>query len=68
MEDYTVSTNKNTEEITITPSHIKRELDRRVIGQEKAKKAISVGIYNHYKRIMKDRLDIQKSNIMLVGP
>lgn len=68
MEDYTVITNKNTEEITITPSHIKRELDRRVIGQEKAKKAISVGIYNHYKRIMKDRLDIQKSNIMLVGP
>lgn len=50
-----------------TPSQIKAELDKYVIGQEEAKKVISVGIYNHYKRIMSNSLDIQKSNIMMVG-
>jgi ATP-dependent Clp protease ATP-binding subunit ClpX len=50
-----------------TPSEIKTYLDKYVIGQERAKKVLSVAIYNHYKRIVNDRLDIQKSNIMLVG-
>lgn len=68
MEEHTVNTNENTEPHVITPSSIKRELDRRVIGQELAKKAVAVGIYNHYKRILNGRSDIQKSNIMLVGP
>ena len=51
-----------------TPAEIKEILDRNVIGQERAKKVISVGIYNHYKRIVNDRTDIQKSNILMVGP
>ena len=51
-----------------TPSQIKAELDKHVIGQEEAKKVLSVGIYNHYKRIANGRFDIQKSNIMMVGP
>lgn len=50
-----------------TPSQIKSELDKYVIGQENAKKVISVGIYNHYKRVMNNCLDIQKSNILMVG-
>lgn len=50
-----------------TPQEIKDLLDKRVIGQEDAKKVISVGIYNHYKRILSGRLDIKKSNILLVG-
>lgn len=50
-----------------TPSQIKAELDKYVIGQENAKKVISVGIYNHYKRVINNSLDIQKSNIMMVG-
>lgn len=50
-----------------TPSQIKAELDNYVIGQENAKKVISVGIYNHYKRIMNNSLDIQKSNILMAG-
>lgn len=50
-----------------TPSKIKAELDKFVIGQDEAKKALAVGIYNHYKRIKNNRTDIQKSNIMLVG-
>lgn len=51
-----------------TPRVIKDALDACVIGQEKAKKAVAVGIYNHYKRISKNRTDIQKTNILLAGP
>ena len=51
-----------------TPIEIKRELDDYVIGQEEAKKTIAVGIYNHYKRIVSGKTNIQKSNILIVGP
>lgn len=50
-----------------TPSQIKKNLDRHIIGQEKAKKVVSVAIYNHLKRMKNNRYDIKKSNIMLVG-
>jgi ATP-dependent Clp protease ATP-binding subunit ClpX len=52
------------------PAEIKSFLDQYVIGQELAKKAISVAVYNHYKRISnrKNDVEIQKSNILLVGP
>lgn len=53
----------------LKPHEIKEELDRFVIGQDEAKKLLSVAVYNHYKRIhMKTKVDIQKSNIMIVGP
>lgn len=56
-----------------TPSELKAHLDRYIIGQDKAKKVLSVSVYNHYKRIFKkDALDpqveIDKSNILLLGP
>ena len=51
-----------------TPIEIKQYLDTRVIGQEAAKKILSVAIYNHYKRIVMGRRDIKKSNVLLVGP
>ena len=51
-----------------TPKAIKAFLDTRVIGQESAKKIISVAIYNHYKRIATGRTDIKKSNILMLGP
>jgi ATP-dependent Clp protease ATP-binding subunit ClpX len=55
-----------------TPSKIKSELDKYVIGQEHTKKVISVAVYNHYKRIFsKDKFDdveVDKSNVMLIGP
>ena len=55
-----------------TPEEIKAALDEYVIGQEEAKKTLSVAVYNHYKRINNlDKLDdveIQKSNILLLGP
>lgn len=54
------------------PAEIKDELDKYVIGQNKAKRTISVAVYNHYKRINYQRriddIDIEKSNIMLIGP
>lgn len=55
------------------PEELKAELDEYVVGQEEAKKVLSVGIYNHYKRILaaKDENDdviVQKSNILLLGP
>lgn len=55
------------------PQEIKAHLDEYVIGQDDAKKALAVSVYNHYKRISKapsknDDVEIQKSNILLLGP
>ncbi len=61
----------------ISPASIKEELDQFVVGQEKAKKALSVAVYNHYKRIETssdwlnqhdDDVQLDKSNILLIGP
>jgi len=55
-----------------SPKEIKGYLDQYVIGQEQAKKTISVAVYNHYKRIFKQRLvkdvELEKSNIIMIGP
>jgi ATP-dependent Clp protease ATP-binding subunit ClpX len=54
------------------PSRIKAYLDQYVIGQDSAKEIISVAVYNHYKRIFKqkyeDDVDLEKSNILMIGP
>ena len=53
------------------PAEIKANLDEYVIGQEQAKKVLSVAVYNHYKRILhagKTDVELQKSNILLIGP
>lgn len=59
----------------LIPSEIKKSLDSHVIGQEYAKKVLSVAVYNHYKRINTntsyielDEVEIEKSNILLIGP
>lgn len=60
-----------------TPREIKAHLDEYIIGQEEAKKNLSVAVYNHYKRILDnedqasdedDTIELQKSNILLIGP
>ena len=58
-----------------TPTSIKKTLDEYVIGQDKAKKVLAVAVYNHYKRINSrssffelDDVEIEKSNILLIGP
>ena len=58
-----------------TPREIKAHLDQYVIGQDRAKKVLSVAVYNHYKRILhnlverpQDEVELEKSNILLVGP
>lgn len=53
------------------PHKLKEMLDEFVIGQEKAKKAMSVAVYNHYKRVfssMEDGIEIEKSNMLMIGP
>lgn len=71
----TIASDKNNADETKllpTPQQIKAKLDEYVIGQDDAKKALSVAVYNHYKRIYspadENDVELQKSNIMLIGP
>lgn len=54
----------------VTPSQIKAYLDKYVVGQEEAKRTLSVAVYNHYKRLNQNKksdVEIQKSNILMIG-
>ncbi len=68
---------KKTDEVVFDIQHlpaphiIKQQLDEYVIGQEHAKKVMSVAVYNHYKRVLTDTMDdieIEKSNMLMIGP
>jgi len=66
-------TSQASKHVTIpTPRQIKEELDNYVIGQDGAKRSISVAVYNHYKRMQNfiafDEVELEKSNILMVGP
>ena len=55
----------------MTPAEIKEGLDQYVIGQDEAKRVLSVSVYNHYKRILSGKggdVELQKSNVLLLGP
>lgn len=68
FDDYTA---EKLEINLIKPKEIKSFLDQYVIGQDEAKKVLSVAVYNHYKRIMSGSdldVEIQKSNILMIGP
>lgn len=71
-EDDSYVLNEENAEQVLPPAEIKKILDEYVIGQEEAKKTLSVSVYNHYKRINNlesiDDVEIQKSNILLLGP
>jgi len=70
-EEQKESLSKKRESVP-APHEIKKFLDQYVVGQDKAKKVLSVAVYNHYKRIEykggKDNVELQKSNILLIGP
>ena len=69
--DEEFSSNEGREKL-LNPAEIKSILDEYIIGQDEAKKALSVAVYNHYKRINNAELvsdvEIQKSNVLLLGP
>lgn len=75
QEAYDVLNDEEEEEISenaqlATPSQIKAHLDQYVIGQDEAKKTLSVAVYNHYKRLRQNKksdVEIQKSNILMIG-
>lgn len=71
-EEYDVLANRGDEFNVPKPMEIKSILDEYVIGQDRAKQALAVAVYNHYKRIFMDvradDVELQKSNILLVGP
>ena len=71
-EDEDKSIEKNHKRVLPEPKEIKKFLDQYVIGQEKTKKILAVAVYNHYKRLFSHvdagGLEIQKSNVLLVGP
>ncbi len=67
FEDELIDTDIN----LLKPKEIKEFLDDYVIGQETAKKVLSVAVYNHYKRILAEKdfdVELQKSNIIMIGP
>ena len=67
FDDFSI---EQEQEKIIKPSEIKKALDKHVIGQEKAKRVLSVAGYNHQKRIklLKENKHVEKSNVLLVGP
>ena len=73
-EDYNLDNEERETASLPKPAEIKKILDDYVLGQEEAKKALSVAVYNHYKRIMSSdsndnkEVELQKSNILIVGP
>ena len=76
VEDLSKANIKENNKINlIKPKEIKQKLDEYIIGQDRAKKVLSVAVYNHFKRLMfkdkkksSDDVEIQKSNILLIGP
>ena len=73
-EDTELTYTLNEDTVLPSPAEIKAVLDTYVIGQEEAKKTLSVAVYNHYKRISNEKeqsdddVEIQKSNVLLLGP
>ena len=70
FQERSANYHNNDETVLLKTEEIKSKLDEYVIGQEKAKIALSVAVYNHYKRIYfgSDDVEINKSNVLLLGP
>ena len=72
IEEEVKSEEDSPNDYLLSPLEIFNKLDDYVIGQEKAKKVLSVAVYNHYKRLKKstskENVELQKSNVLLLGP
>ena len=72
IEEEVKADDEDVIDVLPSPLEIYNQLDDYVIGQEKAKKTLSVAVYNHYKRLRsnskKDEIELQKSNVLLLGP
>jgi ATP-dependent Clp protease ATP-binding subunit ClpX len=72
IEEEVKAEDEDVLDVLPSPVEIFKQLDDYVIGQEKAKKTLSVAVYNHYKRLRsnsnKDDIELQKSNVLLLGP
>ena len=78
LDEANEDNNSTTETVTLKkPAEIKAELDKYIVGQDRAKRVLSVAVYNHYKRInavenksknLDDGVEIEKSNVLLLGP
>ena len=73
IEEESKVSEESSNDKALSPAEIFSQLDEYVIGQQKAKKVLSVAVYNHYKRLKKaqnknDNVELQKSNVLLLGP
>ena len=73
MREDEVKVDSTETTVLLKPEEIKNRLDQYIVGQEQAKRVLSVAVYNHYKRIgaagtSKDEIELDKSNILLLGP
>ena len=71
LESGNLSYDNGTEINLLKPKEMKEFLDEYVIGQEDAKRVLSVAVYNHYKRVLSEKsmdVELQKSNIIMLGP
>ena len=71
IEEEVKHEESDSENILLSPLEIYQKLDDYVIGQDKAKKILSVAVYNHYKRLRNNKtedVELQKSNVLLLGP
>jgi ATP-dependent Clp protease ATP-binding subunit ClpX len=72
MSSYSLHAERFHVERLLSPREILAHLDEYVVGQEQAKRVLSVAVYNHYKRIQSDRsndeVELEKSNILIIGP
>jgi len=70
LSDTELDVQSESKRVSLFPDDIKRFLDEYIIGQDRAKKIISVAVANHYKRInnKSDNITVQKSNVLIVGP